>query len=252
MTDRARQIANLVCIPAGIALNFVPGIGGASVGAITRRHESLLAASGWTFSIWSLIFLGQLAYVVYQALPAHRTDATLRRIGWHTALNGLLEGAWTVAFCKEAITASFFVMLVLLVNLVLIELRLREDARAGRELVIVRLTYGMNLGWISVATILDTSLFLWDVVGWRGAPLTPVVWCEIMMLVAAVISVAMVVVRRNSVFALAVAWGLVGIATYRWADTRVISLVGFALAAALVVLVVVARYAKSNSVRRDL
>ena len=249
--DVARQVANLVLVPLGIALNYLPATGGRTAGTVSRAHEPLFAAAGWAFAIWGVLFALQLAYTVYQALPAHRTDDVLRRIGWLTALNGVLAGLWTVAFCREAIALSWLMMLVLLVNLVLVDIRLRDDARHGAALWLVRGAYGANLGWIAVATLLDTSLFLYDVVGWKGAPLGPERWSQIVVGLAAAIACGLVIARGRYAFGLAVAWGLAAVGAYRMGVARGLGLTAWT-AATVIVLVVLTRaitcaYRRSNA-----
>jgi hypothetical protein len=237
-TDVARQLANVVLVPLGIALSYVPSTGGRNAGVVSRAHEPLLAAAGWAFAIWGLLFAAQLAYAVYQALPSHRSDALLRRIGWLTALNSLLAGLWTMVFCQELLTLSWLMMLVLLANLVVIDVRLREEARHGAARWLVRVTYGANLGWIAVATLLDTSLFLYDVVGWKGAPFGPVVWSQVVVVLALVLAVGLVLARRNLAFGLVVAWGVFAIGAYRMSAAPALGRTAFCSALAIVVVVI--------------
>ena len=247
-SDVARQLANVVLVPLGIALSYVPSTGGRNAGVVSRAHEPLLAAAGWAFAIWGLLFSAQLAYAVYQALPSHRSDALLRRIGWLTALNSVLAGLWTMVFCRELLTLSWLMMLVLLATLVVIDVRLRDDARQGAARWLVRVTFGANLGWIAVATLLDTSLFLYDVVGWKGAPLGPVAWSQLVVGLALVLAVALVIARQNYAFGIVVAWGLVAIGAYRMSVARALGLTAWG--AALVIVVVVVARAITSSYRR--
>lgn len=212
--DRARQVVNLVLIPAGIAFNMIPGIREREIAAVARASEPLLAASGWAFSIWGLIFAWTLVYAVYQALPSQTTRRVHRAIGWHTASNGLLGGLWTYLFTQELFTAAWITMVALLLNLIAIEIRLGNEARSGRDRMLVRVPFAINLGWISVATILDTTQWLWSTVGWDGAPLTPIAWSIIMVAAAAALAAAMLHLRRNLPFALVTVWALAAIATY--------------------------------------
>ncbi|MEO6954197.1 MAG: hypothetical protein ABI321_20505 [Polyangia bacterium] len=246
--DVARQVANVVLVPLGIALNYIPIASGNTPATVSRAHEPMLAAAGWAFAIWGLLFVAQIAYAVYQALPSHRSDDVLRRIGWLTALNGVLAGLWTIVFCQELLTLSWLMMLGLLANLVAIDIRLRDDARHGASLWLVRITFGANLGWITVATLLDTSLFLYDVVGWKGAPLGPIVWSQIVVVLALLLASVLVVARRNYAFGLVVAWGLAAIGAYRMGVDRALGITAWGAALAIV-LVVMAR-AITSSYRR--
>ena len=204
---------------------------------MAREQEPLLAAAGWTFAIWGLIFASQLAYALYQALPAQRTNSVLRRIGWHTALNALFGGMWTLAFINHQMVAALATMIAMLVNLVIIEDLLGHGAWHGTSFWFVRAPLGLNLGWIAVATILNISLFLHGSVGWHGAPLSPLFWSVVMVVVAALLALAMALFRRNIAFALAIGWALLGIADYRRVGAPALALTALALAVGLTLVV---------------
>ncbi len=240
--DVLRQVANAVLIPAAIAVNFLPRIFEYDVGVVARQNEPLLAAAGWAFSIWGLIFLGQLVYAVYQALPSQRANPALRRVGFFTALACLGGGLWTVFFLSKHFAAAWVTMLVILTSLIFVELRLGNMVRRGREFWLIRLPFAVNLGWISVATILNSAQFF-KALGWNGAPLTPLMWSIILVGVATALSLVMGFFRRNLAFAAIISWGLMAIATYRLEDAPSLAMAAFAgagMAAALVVAAAIA------------
>lgn len=218
--DLLRQIANVVIIPAAIAYNFWPG---RDVGSTSRANEPLLAAAGWAFSIWGLIFLGHLGYAVYQALPSQRANPALRRIGFFTALACLGGGLWTAFFTHEMFAAAWVTMLVILGSLIAVEIKLGNSARTGRELLLVRLPFALNLGWVSVATILNSAQFLNTTLGWGGGPLSPLMWSLLVTTVAIILGLSMAIFRRNLAYAAAVAWGLAGIAAEKRDDVPSLS-----------------------------
>lgn len=226
--DVLRQLANVFGIAGGISINVLPQLRGQEVGQVARQSEPLLAAEGWAFAIWGLIFAWTAVYAMYQALPSQRENPTLRSIGWLTALNGVLGGVWTLLFTQRLFTAAVIVIVAMLVNLVLIDMRLGNEARRGVPLFIVRAPFSINLGWIGLAVILNVTQWLHVVVGWSGAPLTPEVWSVVMVVTAALLGLAMAHVRRNLGFALVVIWGLAGIADKVEEHSRLVSTVAVA------------------------
>lgn len=222
--DVARQLANVVAIPLGILASYLVGpITGHDVGAVARQNEPLLAASSWTFAIWGVIFLGQLGYLAYQALPSHGTRPVLRAIGWLTAWSSVLTAAWVFVFVQGWIVASWAIILAILATQIAIEVRRGDSARVGPELVLVRIPYSLNLGWVSVATILQTTQVLDRVVQWDGGPLAPASWGVVMVAVATMLAGAMIALRPNFAFGVAVAWGLAGIFDYERVRAPMIS-----------------------------
>ncbi len=244
--DLTRQVANALIIPIAIAVSFWPRREGHDIGDISRNTEPLLAAAGWAFGIWGLIYLGQLAYAIYQALPSQRANPVLRRVGEFTALSCLGGGLWTAFFTAEMFGAAWVTMLLTLGALVSVEIQLGNAARHGRELWLIRLPFALNLGWISVATILNSAHFFSNSWGWNGEPLNPLAWSLVMTAVATALGVVMAVFRRNLAFAAAVAWGLAGIAAAKRLDAPSLS----ALAAVGAVLLVGLIIAEGIAMRR--
>ena len=217
-------MANVVAIPLGIGVSgLATQLTGRDVGSVARGNEPLLAAAGWTFTIWGAIILGQLGYSVYQAMPSKRTSPVLRRIGWWTALSSMLAGAWVILFASQQFLAAWGVMLAILATLVVIEVRRGDSARVGLELLLVRVPYALNLGWISVATILETSQVLEQQLRWDGGPLTPESWGVVMVALATGLAVMMITLRPNLGFGVAVAWGLAGVFDYERTADKMIS-----------------------------
>ena len=213
MKDRIRQVANLTVIPLGITVTSLVAER-RHIGSVARATESVLAASSWAFAIWGVIFLGQLAYAIYQATPSQALRELHRRIGALTAVNAVLGAAWMVAFTRDRFTLAWVVMVALAVTLFVMDRRIRASDPRGWDFWLVRFPYALNLGWICVAFVLNTAQFLHVKVGYDGAPLSPLAFAHVLVGVAAVLGVVLAVRRENPVAGLAVAWGLVGVATY--------------------------------------
>ena len=70
--DAVRQVSVVVTLLAMIAVNAMASaipINGQTTGEISDRFEVFFVPAGYVFSIWGLIYLGLMAYAVYQALP---------------------------------------------------------------------------------------------------------------------------------------------------------------------------------------
>lgn len=212
--DTLRQLANAVGIPLGIALSVLPFGGRNSGDNAGEGTPTAVDAAPYAFAIWGLIFAWQLAYGVYQLLPAQRENATLRRVGWFTAANGFGNALWAVAVLnRQTALAAAILVLVLLGSLVAAEARFREPfpAPGGRDFWLVRVPYSVNLGWISVAAIISVAGVLRDA-GWNGAPLAPQVWAAVLVIVAAGLGVAMLLTRGNVAYAAVIVWALTAVA----------------------------------------
>jgi len=213
ISDWGGNILGIVTVIAinGLA-NALP-INGQGTGQVSAKYESLFTPAGYTFSIWGLIYLSLLAYVIYQALPAQRENATLAKIGPYFLLNCAANAAWIFAWHYELLLLSLLLMLVILGSLVWIYQILgiaNGPASTGRRLF-VHLPFSIYTGWISVATIANISA-VQTALNWNSLGLEPVSWTLVKLAIAGAIG-ALVVLRRGDVaFVLVVAWAAFGIA----------------------------------------
>jgi len=212
--DTLRQVVTAISVPLGIALNFIPMNGVTVRDSVGDNPDIALNAAGYAFAIWGLIFGWQIAYAVYQALPSQRESPVLRRVGWWAALNAVAIGLWAVAVVNDQRVLSWGLILVMLAALVVIEARIgaRPGAVRGADYWLVRVPYRINLGWVSVATILSTGTFLRDVVGWNGGLLGEETWAVLGVVAAAALGLAMLTLRRNFAYAAVIVWALVAVA----------------------------------------
>jgi hypothetical protein len=70
--------------------------------------------------------------------------------------------------------------------------------------------FALYLGWISVATIANISVYLVSI-SWNGFGVSPVLWTMIMTGAAMILSLLRVVLRKDLVFLAVVVWALWGI-----------------------------------------
>lgn len=75
---------------------------------------------------------------------------------------------------------------------------------------LVQAPFSLYLGWISVATIANVSVVLYDL-KWGGFGISPLTWTLIMMSAAVILATIMLIRRRDYIFALVIIWALIGI-----------------------------------------
>src|SRR5690606_2913601 len=99
-------------------------------GALTDE-STYLAPAGPAFSIWSVIYLGLIAYTVWQALPAQRTDRRQVSAGWWIAVSMVLNGLWLVAARFGPLWSTVLVIVLLLVALARVIVLLGRSSANG-------------------------------------------------------------------------------------------------------------------------
>ena len=127
MSNLIRQIVNVVITIAVIVVNGLANalpLNGQTTGEISDRFDVYFVPAGYVFSIWGLIYLGLIAFTVYQALPSQRDNPHLKRIGYLYALSGVANIVWLFLWHYEQFVWTIVAMLVLLLSLIAIYVRL--------------------------------------------------------------------------------------------------------------------------------
>lgn len=221
-----------------------------SSGGSLAADATLIAPGSPAFSIWSVIYLGLAAYTVWQLLPANATHPAARSTGWLAAASMLLNAAWLLVTQVGWLWVSVVVIVALLVVLGLLIRRLHDGPRGGDpgigERVVLDGTFGLYLGWVSVAVCANITATL-VASGVRFQP--PLDEIAAVVLLAAVALVGVVLARRfggRLAVAVAVAWGLGWIAWARLADAPSSTVTGIAAVVAAVVVLASALVARRS------
>ncbi len=239
--DRPRQIITLAAILGSIAINslsnkFPPN--GVNIGALSNTLFSSvqILPANYAFAIWGLIYIGLIAFGIYQLQPAQRRNPRLQRSGYLLALACLAQCVWIYLFLARLFPLSTIAMLGILVPLIVMYQRLGigQQTVPRRVRWLVDIPISVYLGWISVATIVNVAIALYSL-NWNGWGLTSPVWTVMVMAVSAIIGAFMLIQRGDRAYALVITWALIAIAI-RQANTPLIAGAGILLAIALILL----------------
>ena len=220
MKDVVRQISVVVSILATIIVNGLANalpINGLNTGEISDRFNVYFVPAGYVFSIWGLIYLGLIAFAIFQALPAQRDNPRLRATGWWIVLGGLANIAWILLWHYEIFPLTILVMLVLLASLITVYMHLGigRSSVSNAETWLVRVPFSIYLGWITVATVANATSLL-DYLKWNAFGIAPETWMVIILAAVLVISALMSFTRRDVAYTLG---HPVGIGRYRPINT---------------------------------
>lgn len=215
MKDKLRQLLVMVSVIITITVNTLANalpLNGLNTGQISDRFKVYFVPAGYVFSIWGLIYIGLIAYTIFQALPSQRENPRMRRTGWWIILGGLANSSWIFLWHYEKFPLTIIAMLVLLATLIITYLRLgigRTDVSRS-ETWAVRIPFSIYLGWITVATVANITSLL-DYLKWDGFGVQPKVWMWIVLTAVLIIAMLMNFTRRDVAFALVILWALAGI-----------------------------------------
>lgn len=216
MKDIYRQVAVVVSVIATIVINTLANalpLNGFNTGEISDRFAVYFTPAGYVFSIWGLIYLGLIAFSIYQALPAQRENPRLRATGWWIVLGGIANSAWIFLWHYEQFPLTIVAMLILLVTLIITYLRfgIGRTRVALAERLAAHLPFSIYLGWITVATVANATSLL-DYLKWDRFGIAPEVWMGIVLAAVLAIAAAMNFTRRDIAYTLVILWALIGIA----------------------------------------
>jgi benzodiazapine receptor len=243
--DTLRQIVVVLAVVATIAVNGLANalpLNGKMTGEISDQFDVYFVPAGYVFSIWGLIYLGLIAYAVYQALPAQRENARLRQTGYLFALSCAANIGWLFLWHYEQIPLTLWPMLALLLLLI----GIYELLGVGRAQVsavekwLVHLPFSIYLGWITVATIANATAVLYDL-GWDGWGINPEAWTVIMLIAATGLASAVSLRRGDVAYVLVIVWAFAGIAVKHY-DTPVVAIAAWVMAGVAAIMLIVGAY----------
>lgn len=218
----------LATITVNALANILP-FNGQTTGEISDRFPILFVPAGYVFAIWGLIYLGLLAFAIYQVLPAQRGPKVLDEIAPLYWLASIANAVWIVLWHYEYFTLTIFVMAVLLISLILIYRKLQAAGKPGAGFRwCVQIPFSIYLGWISVATIANATQVLYFL-NWDSFGLSGEIWAVIILIVATLLGFAMLLRERDWAYALVLVWAFAGIAIAQ-ADVALVANTAWALA----------------------
>lgn len=216
MKDILRQISVVLSIIGTIIINGLANglpINGQTTASISDRFQVYFVPAGYVFSIWGLIYLGLIAFAIFQALPAQRQNPRMRATGWWIVLGGIANSAWIFLWHYEQFPLTLLAMLVLLATLIItyLNLGIGRTPVPQAEKWAARLPFSIYLGWITVATVANATDLL-DYLQWNRFGLAPELWMIIMLAAVLVIAALVSFTRRDIGYNLVILWALAGVA----------------------------------------
>lgn len=231
---------NILAFVSTVIVNGLAGsttiLGGKFTAEISDANPTFVTPAGYVFSIWGIIYILLGAFVVFQGLPSQQGKDFQKRIGWLFALSSLANIVWIFLWQFEYLVFSVVVMFLLLATLVLIYLRLdigKSKVTIGEKLA-VHLPFSVYLGWITIASIANVSVYFVSV-GWDGFGISAGTWAAQILIVALLITVLVLATRRDVAYSLVIIWALVGIAVNQSGNEIMVNLTELCELSAIVV-----------------
>jgi benzodiazapine receptor len=238
------KATNIIAFALTVVVNSLAGsttlIGSKTTADVSNLNPTLITPAGYVFAIWGVIYILLGVFVVFQELPSEKGKDFQSKISWLFILSSVLNMTWLFLWQNEILSLSVVIMFLLLASLIAIYLRLNVGKSAAplREKLAVHLPFSVYLGWITIASIANVAAYLISV-DWDGFGIPLETWAILIIIVALLITLAVVITRKDIAYALVIIWALGGIAVNQAAYPNVVTAAEAAsIVAALAVVVV--------------
>lgn len=235
------RITNVIFFSIMITMNYLANalpLNGKSTGALSDQYLNLFVPAGITFSIWGIIYLLLIIFMVLQFLPKYAE--AVKRISPFILLNFGLNALWIFVWHYEYVVASVLVMLGLLYSLIQINRTLN-----AHSFEYAKITFGVYLGWICIATIANFTTLFVDI-QWNAFAIPHEYWTIAMILIGCAI-VALAMVKLNLYLAFSVCWAFLGIYLKRQADYPAIAYFALTALVVLALFFIALQFKRRNS-----
>ena len=219
-TDKFRAVLALAATIGMIAFNWLAAtgrMGGVTPEFISARHPTPLTPAPYVFTIWSLVYVGMIAFSILQVMPTH--IVRFRSIRSIYIFSAALNCAWLYFWLADQTSLSLVILLALFAALLMLNVGVRT-AGTQAEYWLVKGPFGLYFGWVSVALFLNLAVVLSQ---YGIAESTMNVAAIVFILLAAGFGILARAILANYFYPLAVAWGLTAIAVKQSGHTAVVA-----------------------------
>lgn len=193
---------------------LLPSLGiGEPIGSQSDSVRTLITPAGWAFSIWGPLYVGAIAFAIFQALPAQRHSALLAPIRWPAAgafLGNALWAAYTQLYGLSFVSAAIIAFTLVCLLAAYRHFARFEPAFTRAERWLVVLPLSALAAWLTVATIVNIAAAL-RFHGVEAGGAAPAMGAGVVLVAGVIAAAALVAGRGNPPFALVFLWALAAI-----------------------------------------
>jgi hypothetical protein len=220
MSLKTNALLNVIVLVFVLTLNALANIlpiNGYNTGQISSFYPNYFVPAGFTFSIWSIIYIMLIGFVVCSVAATGKkmneaSKKLIQQASPFFQLTSILNGTWIFLWHHLFLAASFIVMIAFLILLIILYIKinsLKKTVAPGMRFWIYH-TFLVYLGWISVATIANATALCVGI-GWQGSPLEPQTWSILMIFIALVLGVFFVGRLKEPAYGFVLSWAFFGI-----------------------------------------
>lgn len=218
-------IANGIALFITVVMSYLSNTGifnDNTMGSVSAAYQNAFTPAGYAFSIWGIIYLGLLGFVIYTGrslFTKKESTPELLKIGWWFVFSCLANSLWVLAWLYDYTGISVLLMICLLFCLwkIIANTRMELDHHPFRKYLFIFWPFALYTGWVTVALIANIAAWLTKL-DWNGWGLSESLWAIIMVCIAGLINILAVRRRNLREFALVGIWALIAIAVSNTRD----------------------------------
>ncbi len=200
-------------IVINVLANTLP-INGVDTGMISDAYPNLFAPAGITFAIWGVIYFLLLLFTIYQLGIINKNDEIsnelLNKIGTFFIISSVANSVWIFTWHYQIIWLSMIFMIIILISLINIVMACKEERLSAKEKFFVKVPFSIYFGWISVATIANTTTLLVSL-NFKGFGIPEYIWTVVVIIIGAIIGIITLLYNRDYFYGLVFIWAYIGI-----------------------------------------
>lgn len=249
---RMWQLGNITALIFALVANFLVGaqiLNLPAIGEISDKYATLLTPAGYAFSIWPLIYVLLIVFVVYQTrdiVKPSKENNLPQQIGPWFIIASICNGLWTYVFVNELVGLSVAILLLLTVSLysLLWRLKIAVDNPSLKAIVCVWWPLMIYAGWVTVASVVNIASWL-ESIQITLAPL----FANLVLIGLGAILLTLLIKRSVRELLLACIWGIaaIGVQQVQSLGNQSVSITAFSVASLLFIAVVIHAYVNRQS-----
>mmetsp|Transcript_19031 Transcript_19031/g.53058 ORF Transcript_19031/g.53058 Transcript_19031/m.53058 type:complete len:303 (+) Transcript_19031:213-1121(+) len=125
---------------------------------LSEKYQTIVTPFGLSFLIWSVIFLWQFFWVVWQFLPNQRNSEGVMKAWYYYPIMTFFQAGWTISFSLEIMWLSLVCMYGILVTLVSATMSLQTYKKTWKGYLLWQGPFSLQTGWIMAASAVNTNV----------------------------------------------------------------------------------------------
>jgi benzodiazapine receptor len=188
-------------------------LNGKTAGQIYKLFPVYFTPAPYVFSIWSLIYVLLIGFIIYLARNRNKQRQLIYQIGPWFILSCVFNCLWLFLWHYMYIKAALIAMAGLLLSLILLYQTVKKENNPlstwGKWLA--QLPFSLYFSWVCITAIINVCVVLnqtrWDRFGTNEEN-----WTAIVLIFALLFAILFGVMTKDLVFALVFIWAFIGIA----------------------------------------